>query len=84
MSAIVTLRAVPTEADTDVLKSIVSRDVRRAYISPATLRTHKVAAGDWVLFKSGSAFIMAQAWPRTSVDDNGEFTSSTGTCQQSR
>ncbi|WVQ90580.1 hypothetical protein IAS59_004360 [Cryptococcus gattii] len=70
MSAIVTLRAVPTEADTDVLKSIVSRDVRRAYISPATLRTHKVAAGDWVLFKSGSAFIMAQAWPRTSVDDN--------------
>ncbi|WVO21452.1 uncharacterized protein IAS62_002761 [Cryptococcus decagattii] len=70
MSAIVTLRAVPTEADTDVLKSIVSRDVRRAYISPITLRTHKVAAGDWVLFKSGSAFIMAQAWPRTSVDDN--------------
>ncbi|KIR27535.1 AAA family ATPase [Cryptococcus deuterogattii 99/473] len=70
MSAIVTLRAVPTEADTDVLKSIVSRDVRRAYISPATLRTHKVAAGDWVLFRSGSAFIMAQAWPRTGVDDN--------------
>ncbi|KIR68042.1 AAA family ATPase [Cryptococcus bacillisporus CA1873] len=70
MSAIVTLRAVPTEADTDVLKSIVSRDVRRAYISPVTLRTHKVAAGDWMLFKSGSAFIMAQAWPRTIVDDN--------------
>lgn len=81
MSAIVTLRAIPTEVDTGALKSVISRDVRRAYISPATLRTHKVAAGDWMLFKSGSAFITAQAWPKASVDDDGKFTSSIGKCQ---
>ncbi|RXK42435.1 AAA family ATPase [Tremella mesenterica] len=48
------------------------RDVRRLYISPETLRAHKLVAGDWVFLRSSDTEIgrAAQLWPRLDVQED--------------
>ncbi|WRT68478.1 uncharacterized protein IL334_005454 [Kwoniella shivajii] len=68
------LRAVADEAGPSV--SGGTRDIRRAYLSPDLLRTHKLVAGDWVLLKSDSGIIAVQSWPRVGLDDDAIVLSS--------
>ena len=50
----------------------VSREQRRAYVSPDVLRTYKIPAGSWVVLTSGKKYEVLQLWPRTSADVEGK------------
>lgn len=51
-----------------------TRNIRRAYISPDTLRTHKLIAGEWVKLSSSEGNAVVQLWPQAGIADNGGST----------
>ncbi|WWC71496.1 uncharacterized protein I206_105454 [Kwoniella pini CBS 10737] len=67
-NVIASLRAIPDEAGPSVSRG--TREIRRAYLSPDVLRTHKLVAGDWVLLKSANGFAVVQPWPRVGIEDD--------------
>ncbi|OCF38540.1 AAA family ATPase [Kwoniella heveanensis CBS 569] len=48
----------------------LTRELRRAYLSPEILRSQKIVAGDWIFLKSMKQAVVAQAWPRAGIDDD--------------
>lgn len=53
-------------------ETTVSREQRRAYVSPDILRTYKVPAGSWVVLATGKKYEVLQLWPRASADIESE------------
>lgn len=49
----------------------VSREQRRAYVSPDVLRTYKIPAGSWAVLATGKKYAVVQLWPRASAGIEG-------------
>ena len=49
----------------------VSREQRRAYVSPDVLRTYKIPAGSWMVLAIGQKYAVVQLWPRATADIEG-------------
>jgi AAA family ATPase len=65
----ITLQVVAASQD---IATASTRNIRRAYISPDTLRTHKLIAGEWVRLSSNSeGNAVVQLWPQAGITDNG-------------
>lgn len=73
----ITLQAIAASQDSATTSS---RNIRRAYLSPDTLRTYKLTAGEWVrLTSTKGGEVVVQLWPQAGVADNRLFYTLTGT-----
>lgn len=60
----------------DEPESSTARDARRIFVSPTTIRSAKLSAGQWVMLGSPtSSAVAAQIWPDATLADDGEPTS---------
>ncbi|WVQ72083.1 hypothetical protein IAR50_001628 [Cryptococcus sp. DSM 104548] len=73
MTPIASLKAVLAQ---DTVPGVITREARRAYLAPEFLKSQKVVAGDWLLFKSDNGSTVAQAWPKPGSNEE-----SVGFCQ---
>lgn len=73
-----TLEVTPIEVEAGGSDALDQRRSRRAYLAPEFLRTHKVSAGEWVFLRSKvvadgvQGWIVAQAWPRVGLEEDGK------------